>query len=491
MILGIDLGATNTVGCVWDGKLRMIEITAGGATSLPSVVCIADGVAMVGQAAIEAGKMNPDYDFRNWKRNTCAPWNDEDTGHQTCEGPGGLLAYRGPGSAIYTPTELSSYLIEEIVHAANEYLKPHDSVTGAVIGVPAMFTPDQVAAVKEAARMAGLEGNVTTLEEPVAAAIAGNIDRKKADCSLVVDFGGSSLDVTILRSGGGLIKILAKSGISDLGGADYDARIAQYAVNLFKTENRALIEDGQIASDLDRVMSRVYAEAEAVKKRLTDSEETTFDLKSVTRTKNGVSLHMVFPMSRRILAELTRDLQERVLVACNAAINDAKTIDPKFSAADLKSLLLVGGMSRMPSIRTMISEAFGMQPNKSENPEQVVAQGLALRGAIIEGRKPDVSIADITSHDIALERANNVPAIVIPRGTSFPMEKVVTVSTSEDNQTEISLRLLYATRSRAQDCHLLEAREVQVAPAPAETPRIKVTIAVNDEGMPEITNVAA
>ena len=139
----------------------------------------------------------------------------------------------------------------------------------------------------------------------------------------------------------------------------------------------------------------------------------------------------------------------------------------------------------------MISEAFGMQPNKSENPEMVVAQGLALRGAIIEGRKPDVSIADITSHDIALERTNNVPAIVIPRGTSFPMEKVVTVSTSEDNQTEISLRLLYATRSRAQDCHLLEAREVPVDPAPAETPRVKVTIAINDEGMPTITNVAA
>jgi len=486
MILGIDLGATNTVGCVWDGKLRMIEITSGGATSLPSVVCIANGAALVGQAAVEAGRMNPDYDYRLWKRRTNEPWHpDEDTGYQTCEGPGGMLAYRGPDGATYLPTELSSYIIGEIVHAANEYLAPHDSVTGAVIGVPATFTPDQVKAVIEAARMAGLENNVTTLEEPVAAAIAGNIDRKKTDCSLVVDFGGSTLDVSILRAGGGLIKVLAKNGIGDLGGADYDKRIAEYVINLFRTEHKRDL------SLRDAAMTRLLIEAEGVKKRLTDSEDTLFRVENLDRTPEGVSLHAIYKIDRRIFGELTRDLQERVLSACKAAIDDAKRKDEKFSAADLKSLLLVGGMTRIPSIRSMISEHFNMQPNKSENPEQVVAQGLAIKGAIIEGRKPDVTIADITSHDIAIETTNNVPAIVIPRGSSFPMEKTLVLSTAEDNQAEISVRLLYATRPRAQDCHLLEAREIPVEPAPAETPRVKVTIAVNDEGMPEITNVAA
>ena len=485
MILGIDLGATNTVGCVWDGKLRMIEITSGGATSLPSVVTIANGVALVGQAAVEAGRTHPDYDFRNWKRKTGERWHpDEDTGYQTCEGPDGMLHYRGPDGSTYSPIELSSFVIGEIIHAANEYLAPHDSVTGAVIGVPATFTPDQTKAVIEAARMAGLESNVTTLEEPVAAAIAGNIDRKKSDCSLVVDFGGSTLDVTILRAGGGLIKVLAKNGIGDLGGADFDKRIADYVTNLFRTEHKR---------DLalrDAAMTRLLVEAESVKKRLTDNEETTFRVENLDRTAEGVSLHAIYKIDRRIFNELTRDLQERVLAAVKAAIEDAKRQDEKFRQADIKSLMLVGGMTRIPSIRTIVSEAMNLQPNKSENPEQVVAQGLAIKGAIIEGRKPDVSIADITSHDIALETTNNVPAIVIPRGSSFPMEKTLVLSNADDDQTEISVRLLYATRPRAQDCHLLEAREIPVEPAPAETLRVKVTIAVNDEGHPSLIDAA-
>lgn len=496
MILGIDLGATNTVGCVWDGKLRMIEITSGGATSLPSVVTIANGVALVGQAAVEAGRTTPEFSYRNWKRETNSPWHpDEDTGYQTCEGlddndnPNGMLAYRGPVKengkySTYLPTELLSYIIGEIVAAANEYLAPHDSVTGAVIGVPATFTPDQTKAVIEAARMAGLEANVTTLEEPVAAAIAGNIDRKKSDCSLVVDFGGSTLDVTILRAGGGLIKVLAKNGIGDLGGADFDNRIATYVTNLFRTEHKR---------DLalrDAAMTRLLVEAESVKKRLTDNEETTFRVENLDRTAEGVSLHAIYKIDRRIFNELTRDLQERVLAAVKAAIEDAKRQTGSFRQEDIKSLMLVGGMTRIPSIKTLVSEAMNLQPNKSENPEQVVAQGLAIKGAIIEGRKPDVSIADITSHDIALETTNNVPAIVIPRGTSFPMEKTLVLSNADDDQTEISVRLLYATRPRAQDCHLLEAREIPVEPAPAETLRVKVTIAVNDEGHPSLIDAA-
>jgi molecular chaperone DnaK len=485
MILGIDLGATNTVGCVWDGKLRMIEITSGGATSLPSVVTIANGEALVGQAAIEAGRQFPDYQFRLWKRTMAERWHeDEDTGYQTCRGEDGMLAYRGPDGFTYSPIELSALIIAEIVRAANEYLAPHDSVTGAVIGIPATFTPDQIEAVKTAAKMAGLDNNVTTLEEPVAAAIAGNIDRKKSDCSLVVDFGGSTLDVTILRAGGGLIKVLAKNGIGDLGGADFDSRIAQYVTNLFRTEHK---RDLQLR---DAAMTRLLVEAEAVKKRLTDNEETTFRVENLDRTAEGVSLHAIYKIDRRIFNELTRDLQERVLAAVKAAIEDAKRQDAKFRQADIKSLLLVGGMTRIPSIRTIVSDATNLQPNKSENPEMVVAQGLAIKGAIIEGRKPDVSIADITSHDIALETTNNVPAIVIPRGSSFPMEKTLVLSNADDDQTEISVRLLYATRPRAQDCHLLEAREIPVEPAPAETLRVKVTIAVNDEGHPSLIDAA-
>lgn len=488
MIIGIDAGSTNSCCAIWDGKLRMIEMTEGGATSMPSVVTIANGVALVGQAAVDAGRVNPDFDFRNWKVLTAQRFHpEEDNGYQSCEGPDGMLHYRGPDGSTYSPTELTSFVIGEIVHAANEYLDGHDTVTGAVIGVPATFTPDQIAAVKEAARMAGLE-NVTTLEEPVAAAIANSVDARKTRTSIVYDHGGGTVDLTYLRSGEGLIRVLAKNGIADgVGGADYDRRLASYVCNLFRTENKS-------ATDLalrDAVMTRILIEAEAVKKRLTDVEETTFRVENVDRTAEGVSLHMIYPISRRILSELTADLQKRIIEVCKAAMEDAKRKDPKFTLADIHELIFAGGMTRSPIVRQTVSEFFGKQPKRDESPEQVVAQGLALKAAIIEGRRPDTTIADITSHDIALETTNNVPAIVIPRGTSFPMEKTVVVSTAEDNQPEISLRLVYATRSRAQDCHLLEARDIPVEPAPAETPRMKVTIAVNDEGMPEITNVAA
>lgn len=485
MIIGLDLGASNSVACLWDGKLRMIETTESGATSLPSVVTIANGEALVGQAAVEAGRQFPDYDFRNFKRKMAERWHDdEDTGYQTCRGDDGMLAYRGPDGFTYSPIELSALVIAEMVRAANQFMAPHDTVTGAVIGIPATFTPDQIDAVKQAAKMAGLE-NVTTLEEPVAAAIANNIDAKKARCSLVCDFGGNTLDVSLLRSGEGLIKVIAKNGIGDLGGADFDKRIADYAVNLFRTETK---KDLQLR---DAAMTRVLVEAEAVKKRLTDAEETTFRVENIDRTAEGVSLHMIYKVDRKILNELTRDLQERVLTAIKAAIDDAKRKDPKFTQADIQDLLLVGGMTRVPAVRQMVSDFFGKQPKRDENPERVVAEGLAIKAAIIEGRKPDVTIQDVLSFDVAVETRANVPAIILARGTNFPVQKTFKLRNADDDQTELSVRLLYATRPKAADCHLLDARDIPIEPGPAETREVVLTVQVDAEGHPSIVDVAA
>lgn len=484
-LIGIDLGSTNSCCAVWDGKLRMIEMTESGATSMPSVITIANGVALVGHDAVEAGRTNPDYSYRNYKRSIGERWHpDEDTGHQTCEGPDGMLAYRGPDGSIYSPVELSSFSLGEIVHAANQFLAPHDTVTGAVIGVPATFTPDQIAAVKEAAKMAGLE-NVTTLEEPVAAAIANNIDAKKSRCAMVIDFGGGTLDVSIVRSGEGLIRIIAKNGIGDLGGSDFDLRLAQYVTNLFRTETK---------KDLalrDAAMTRILVEAEAVKKRLTDVEETVFRVENIDRTAEGVSLHMIYKIDRRIFNELTRDLQERVLAAVKAAIDDAKRQTGTFRQADIQDLLCVGGMTRVPAIRQLVSEFFGKQPKRDENPEQVVAQGLAIKAAIIEGRKPDVTVADITSFEIAIETRGNVPAIIIPRGSPFPLEKSFKLRNADDDQTEMSVRLMFANRPRASDCHILEARDIPIEPGPAETREVVLVVQVDSEGHPSIAEIAA
>lgn len=498
MLIGLDLGNSFTNAAVWDGKLRMIEINKSGATSLPTVVCIANGEVLVGQDAVDAGRQHPDFDLRNFKPHFAERWHDqEDTGFQTCRGPDGMLAYRGPDDFIYSPVDLARFVIEEMVDAANAYLAPHDTVTGAVIGVPATFEPHQIAAVKEAARMAGLE-NVHTLEEPVAAAIANGVDAKKHKKIFVVDFGGSTLDTTIVSAGGGHIAILAKNGNGDLGGADFDRRIADYVINLFKSEQAARRrEEGSEnveSSDLklrDAAMSRILVEAELAKKRLTDSPTTVFQVDNIDRTAKGVSLHMIYTLDTRILASICGDLIDRMLSALRATIDDARRKDPKFVMSDIHEIHLVGGMTRMPAVSEACREFFGKAPKKDESPERVVSQGLAIRAAIIEGRMPDPSMQDITSMPIALETRGNIPAIVIERGANFPMTKTIVLSNADDDQTELSLRLLYATRPRAQDCHVLDAIDHPIEPAPAETLRMKLVLSVDTEGHPSIVSIGA
>lgn len=503
--IGVDLGSTNSCAAVSIGTTtRMIELNASGAVTMPSVVCIVNETALVGVDAVEAGKLNPDVDFRNFKRKLAEKWHDdEDTGYQTCEGldetgaPNGMLAYRGPVGlegkyATYSPTDLSYYILHDIIGAANDFLAPHDTVTGLCIGVPATFTPDQIAEVKRAAAMAGISAAaVHTIEEPVAAAIANNIDAKKSRCSIVVDFGGGTLDVTILRSGEGLIRVKAKNGIGDLGGADFDRRIADYVINLFRTENRSASGEDDVTLK-DNVMTKILVEAEQVKKRLTDVEETIFRLETVSRSKDHKSLHMIYPINRRTLNELTRDLQERVLSAVKAAIEDAKRQDPKFTIRDIQDVLLVGGMTRMPAIRQLVSEFFGKQPRKDENPEQVVAMGCAIKAAILEGRRPDVSIQDVMSFDVGVETVGEVPAVLIKRGTPFPFKEPMNfdIGTTDESQTEMSVRLLYITRSRAPDCHVLESVDVPVEPAPVGR-RGVLSVTVDAEGHPSIVDVAA
>ena len=503
MWLGIDLGSSNTTAAIWDGRLRMIELNASGATSMPSVVTIVGDKVFVGAEAVEAGGKHPEFDHRNFKRTIAERWHpDEDTGPQTCESvdpetgkPTGMLAYRGPNGFQYSPTELTSYLVGEIVKAADKFLAPHDSVTGAVIGVPATFTPDQIAAVREAAQLAGVE-NVHTIEEPVAAAIAYNIDAKRPGATFVVDFGGGTLDTTITRSRDGLISILGKNGIGDLGGADWDERIANYVIELWRAEFHEELKTGRVVDNgqLDKAMPLIRAEAKAVKERLTDREETTFKLDMVSRTIDNVTLPMIYTVTRKIMNDITRDLIDRMISACKATIDDAIRQDAKFSATgDIKSVLLVGGMTRVHAVREAIAEFFGKQPRKDESPEQVVAQGCAIKAAILEGRRPDISVSDVTSFDLAIEGKNNVPAVIVRRGTPFPLKQPVSVrvANADDAQTEISLRLLWATRPRAQDCHVLGAVDFAIEPSPAETQFAVMKVTIDDEGMPSIVSVAA
>ena len=485
-VIGIDFGSTNTCAAVfYEGRVRMIEMSAGGATSMPSVVCVVGENVVVGQEAVDQGRQYPDYDFRNFKRNLGVHLNrDEDMAFQVCEGPGGMLAYRGPAGFTYSPIELASFILGRVIDTANEFLRDEDTVTGAVLGVPATFEPHQIEALKEAARLAGLT-NVTTIEEPVAAALAtGAEKRKKTWRPFIVDFGGGTLDTSILSIGDGRASVFAKNGIGDLGGVDFDKRIADYVVNLWMTEH------GKDLRQRDAAMSRIMVEAEQVKKRLSDREKTTFRLDTIDRTTDGVSLHMIYEIDRKIFNELTRDLLERMLDACKATLADAKMKDPNFSLRDIHDVLLVGGMTRVPIIREQVAAFFGKAARKDENPEQIVAQGCAIKAAIIEGRLPDFDVSDITSYDIAIETRDNIPAIIIPRGTSFPLTKQVQIRNADETQTELSVRLLYATRSRAQDCVVLQAEDIPIDPGPAETVKAKLVVTINEDGEPTFSRAA-
>jgi molecular chaperone DnaK len=454
----------------------MIELNNSGATILPSVVAIANGEVYVGEEAIEIGRQFPDFMFRNFKRRIGEKWHeDEDTGHQTCNGPGDLLHYRGPEGVVYSPVELYSYVLHALLQRANEYLAPQESVTGAVLCVPADFTPAQVQGVEEAARLAGLT-QFHTLEEPVAAGLANNVDAKKARLYPVVDLGGGTLDLSILKVGSGLIQVFAKTGIRDLGGVDWDDRLRSYAANLFRTEH------GIDLTARDAPMIRLGVEAEAVKRRLSDKSETVFRVDDIDRTKDGVTLHSNFKIDQRTFDELTVDLRDRILGACKALLARAKDKDVNFSLKDLQPPLFVGGMMRCPGVRDAVSDFFGKAPRKEGVPEEVVALGAAIKAAIIEGRRPDVTVSNVTNHAYGIETVNNIPAILIPRNRSYPFEERITLSNPDDMQSEISVRWIIADKTRATDCEVIWSADIPIEPVEAEAARIPMLVKMDEQG---------
>jgi len=479
MWIGIDVGTTNSCAAFWDGRgVRMIEIGEGATFVLPSVITIVGDQVLVGQDAIEAGRKHPDFCFRNFKRLLAQKWEeDEDQGYQTCAGPDGMTHYRGPEGTTYSPVELTAFLINALVQAANQRLPDGAQVTGAVICVPADFTQHQRAAVEDAARMAGLE-RVELMHEPTAAALAYGYDAKRARRIAVFDLGGGTFDVSIVQTGGGLVDVLTTNGIRDLGGSDYDKRIADYIVNLWRTEH------GIDLAVRDAAMQRVLLTSEQVKKRLSEKPDTRFKLDDIGRTKDGVSLHMDYPVSQAVLEELTADLRERMLSACKQAIQDVRRNDPNFAVTDLHDVLLVGGMSRVPSVREAAQVFFGKKPKRDESPEMVVAMGAAIKAAIVEGRRADITVADITSHALCVESLNGVATVLVPKGASYPFEETFTLTNAAPGQLELSIRLVQGEAYKAALCAPLWSVDVPIDPCEPQSARVPLTIRIDASGRP-------
>jgi len=475
--IGIDLGSTNSCCAIWDGNAaRMVEIGEGVNTILPSVITIADGEIYIGQSAIDIGKQHPEYCYRHFKRRVAAVWHDsEDTGPQTCRADNGDLHYRGPEGFTYSPVELVSYLIATLVTAANQRLQPLDSVTGAVICVPPDFTRAQRDAIVEAANLAGLD-DVELMHEPTAAAIASGFDAKKAKTIVVLDAGGGTVDCTVVRAGNGLIDVLATNGNRALGGEDFDEAIADTVANLYRTEHQV---DLKVR---DAAMVRIMIEAEAVKKRLSEKTETVFRVDDIDRSRDGVTLHINYPISRAMFEEMTKDLRARIVNACKALLDDLKRQDANWSIRDIHEVLCVGGMTRVPSIRQIAKDVFGKEARRDAAPEQVVAMGAAIRAAILDGRKADITIADVLGQAISIETTDGIAAVLVPRGMSIPFSDTFMLSNPDEGQTEISVRLLSGDAARASACQPLWATEIPIEASEPETARVPLMVKINASG---------
>lgn len=491
-IIGLDLGSTNSVAAWFDGRAARIIEMADGQSILPSVVTIDDGVCRVGYDALDAGKLNSVYMFRNWKRRLGEKWHDlEDTGYQTVEGPDGWLAFRGPEDYLYLPEELTSYIVYELVRAAQDKLG--EMPKGAVLCVPADFIQAQRDATERAAQLAiarireedGQEYPFTVelMHEPTAAALAHGYDSKKARRIFVVDLGGSSLDCSLIQSGGGLTRVLTTNGIRDCGGVDWDKMLADYIVSIWRTEHPTLADP----ATRDAAMSLIMTEAEDVKKRLSSKNEALFRIDDFDREADGTDLHLSYTITRKAFEEMTAPLVRRVIGACQIAMEYAKRQDPNFSTKDLHDVLLVGGMTRIPAIQEAVKNFFGRAPSKKESAEQVVALGAAIKGAILSGRRPDLAIADITSHALALEVVGDVAAILMPKGSPFGTKLTFPVGNEVDGQKQLSLRLLSGDGARPSSCELLASVELPIDPMPARKAIRELTADIDASGRPFVS----
>lgn len=489
-VVGIDMGSSNSSISWYNGRVAEV-IPVDGKPLMPSVVTIvpADSVGpdesqiFVGIDGIEVGKRFPDYCYRFAKRRLAEMFHpDEDQGYQAVAAPDGALHFQGPDKHTYSPVEICSMMISKLLDAAAEKFKG-ERPDGAVICVPATFTPSQRKAVEEAGQLAGL-AYIELMDEPTAAAVAYGYDFKgKVRRIAVPDIGGGTTDISIIQTGNGLVTVLGTGGSSITGGADIDAMLGRYIVNQWSDKHAT-----DIAVD-DSAMTLVLGEAEQAKIRLSRKQKTEFRIKDFDRTPGGVVLHMDEIIDRPLLEHLSKDLLKRMRTACEVAIADVKRKDPNFSVQDLTHVIPVGGASRMPAVMAMIRDVFGQEPQTDIDPETAVVLGAGIRAAVIEGRKSGLTIQDVLGFSVAIEvydKVEGVASVIIPRGTPYPSEKeaAFALTNREAGQTLLPIRIVTGDHDRAALCELLHAVDVDIEPGDPRTARVPLTIGVDERGNP-------
>ncbi len=479
-VIGIDLGTTNSCVAVMEGGDPVVITNSEGGRTTPSMVAFSDsGERLVGQIAKRQAITNPENTLFAIKRLIGRKFDSKEVQADTKICPYKIISGKNGDAAVesrgkdYTPAEVSAMILQKMKQTAEDYLG--EEVTDAVVTVPAYFNDSQRQATKDAGRIAGLNV-LRIINEPTAASLAYGLDKKKEEKVAVFDLGGGTFDISVLEIGEGVFEVKSTNGDTHLGGEDFDQRIIDYLANEFKKDQGIDLRNDKMA------LQRLKEAGEKAKIELSSSMETDINLPFITADASGPK-HLTMKFSRSKLEALVSDLIEKTVGPCKMALKDAGV-----TASQIDEVILVGGMTRMPAVQAKVKELFNKEPHRGVNPDEVVAIGAAIQGAVLKGDVKDVLLLDVTPLSLGIETLGGVFTRLIEKNTTIPTRKSQVFSTASDNQPSVSIHVLQGEREMAHDNKTLGRFElVGIPPAPRGIPQVEVTFDIDANGIVHVS----